>query len=133
MLPTALTHYSLIWFKVTQPLVTGEISIPADAALPAEAVAYVRLLDTTLADAPSITVAEVQLMGVALQIKQGKSINFVLVGEKPNLHASYTVSVHIDTDNSGQISIGDYITMQAYPVLTYGHPHHVVVEVKQVL
>jgi hypothetical protein len=117
---------------VTQLLVTGEIHITADRVLPARSVAYVRLLDTTVIDGASITVAEANLPDIACKVSQGNPIRFELYGEAPNPHASYTVSVHIDTDNNGRISVGDYITMQSYPVITYGNPHHVIVEVKKV-
>lgn len=117
---------------MTQLLVTGEILIPADPALPAGSVAHVRLLDTSIADAPSITMAEVSLTDIAGNVGQDNPIRFELYGEAPNPRARYSVSAHIDTDDSGRIAVGDYITVQSYPVLTYDNPRHVVLEMKKV-
>jgi uncharacterized lipoprotein YbaY len=117
---------------VAQLLVTGQIDIPDNLVLPARSVAYVRLLDTSIADASSIEIAEVCLTDIASKVSQGKPIDFELYGEPPNPRASYNVSAHIDVDHSGHISAGDYITVQSYPVITYGYPRHVVLEVKKV-
>jgi hypothetical protein len=40
--------------------------------------------------------------------------------------------VLVDLDGDGKISKGDYISMQSYPVLTFGSPSEVTIEVKQV-
>ena len=36
--------------------------------------------------------------------------------------ASYAVRAHVDRHGDGEISVGDGITMQSYPVLTFGYP-----------
>ena len=113
---------------MSEPLVTGEILLPAGVVLPTRAVAYVRLLDTSLADAPSITVAEQIIKDVAAQNAKGRSIKFALYGELRDARASYTVSVHIDVDLDGLVSVGDYISMQSYPVISFGYPDYVAVQ-----
>jgi uncharacterized lipoprotein YbaY len=115
-----------------EPLVTGEILLPAGVALPARAVAYVRLLDTSLADAPSITIAEQIIKDVAAQNAKWGSIKFALHGELRDARANYIVSVHVDVDLDGLVSVGDYISMQSYPVITFGYPDHVAVQTAQV-
>ena len=42
------------------------------------------------------------------------------------------LEVHVDVDNDGKISVGDYINMESYPVLTYGNPNYISVKVKNV-
>jgi hypothetical protein len=42
------------------------------------------------------------------------------------------VRVHVDLDKDGEVSVGDYISMESHPVLTYGHPDHVEVAVQKV-
>ena len=37
-----------------------------------------------------------------------------------------------DVDGDGQVSRGDYITMESYPVLTHGYPHVVIVRLRKV-
>ena len=39
-----------------------------------------------------------------------------------DLRRSYSIRVHIDVDNNGKINSGDFITMESYPVITYGYP-----------
>ena len=38
----------------------------------------------------------------------------------------------VDVDGDGKVSVGDYISMQSYPVLTFGYPREVTIEVKKV-
>ena len=111
-------------------LLTGAIVIPEKESLPGNAVAYVHLLDTSLADAPSTIVSEQVIENVARAIDQNRRIQFTLYGQIEDLKANYSVSVHIDLDNDGRISLGDYVNVQSYPVITYGYPKHI--EVKTV-
>lgn len=46
--------------------------------------------------------------------------------------AAYAVRVHVDVDGDGQVSEGDYVSTQRYPVLTGGHPAMVVAAVRPV-
>jgi uncharacterized lipoprotein YbaY len=110
---------------MSEPLVTGDILLPAGAVIPPRAVAHVHLLDTSLADAPSTIVAEQVIEDVAAKIATGGRIKFALYGEIEDPRASYTVSVHIDVDMDGRVSVGDYVTVQSYPVVTFGYPTHV--------
>lgn len=87
-----------------------------------------RLLNTSLADAGSAAVAE----QVIDHISKGENVAFVLQPNSIDERDSYTVSVLVDLDGDGKVSKGDYISMQSYPVLTYGHPNEVTVEVKKV-
>jgi uncharacterized lipoprotein YbaY len=115
-----------------KPLVSGEITFAERPDLPSGAKAYVRLLDTSEADALSSKVAEQVLTDIASRANRGEALPFALDGKIRNERASYTVSVLIDLDGDGEISAGDYINMQSYPVLTYGFPDHVSVEVKRI-
>ena len=94
--------------------------------------AYVQLLDVGAADASSRVIAEQVLTDISQKASSGQSIPFVLYGAIPDERGSYTISVHVDVDGDGKISRGDYITMQSYPVLTFGYPDRVSVEVKKV-
>ena len=113
-------------------LVQGEVHFEQPPNLPLGATAYVRLLDTSLADAPSSIVAEQVLTGIAADANAGRPLLFALYGTPPNARASYTVSIWVDVDSDGRISSGDYLTMQSYPVLTYGYPNQVTVQVRRV-
>ena len=86
----------------------------------------VRVEDTSLADAPARLVGE-QIFEKACST----SLLFFSIGVEPfDEKARYTVRVHIDVDNDGCVSKGDYVSTESYPVLTGGHGDHVDVRVK---
>jgi uncharacterized lipoprotein YbaY len=113
---------------VSKPVVKGVIKIAGNPDLPASAKAYVRLLNTSMADAPSAVVAE----QVIDHLRKDEKVTFRLEPNAIDERATYTVSVLVDLDGDGKISKGDYISMQSYPVLTFGSPSEVTIEVKQV-
>jgi uncharacterized lipoprotein YbaY len=113
-------------------LVRGEIRFAELPDLPTSARAYVRLLDTSLADAASRVVAEKVLDDIADAVNSGKTIEFELNAQNLEERNSYTVNVLVDVDGDGKISRGDYLSMQSYPVLTHGYPHELSVQVKRV-
>lgn len=117
---------------MSKPVVKGEIKFGERPDLPASAKTYVRLLNTSLADAPSSVVAEQVIDYIASGVSKGEKVAFVLEPNSIDERDSYSVSVLVDIDGDGKISKGDYISMQAYPVLTYGHPSEVTIEVKQI-
>ena len=59
-------------------------------------------------------------------------VQLALEGTIPDERARYAVRVHVDIDGDGQVSRGDYLNMESYPVLTYGHPSRVTVRVQEV-
>lgn len=111
-------------------LVTGVIRLPSHNPLPPSAVIYVHLLDTSLADAPAILISEQVIENAAAKVENDGKIKFALYGELHDFKANYTVSVHVDLDNDGQISQGDYVNVESYPVITFGYP--TAIEVKTV-
>lgn len=115
-----------------KPLVTGEI-IFADDALPFKnATVTVRLEDTALMDMPSQVLVEEVLENVSYD--GAGSIIFTLDGELPTSKQgmSYNVSAHVSLDASDDITKGDYITKQSYPVLRKQYPDQVTITVEKV-
>ena len=117
---------------MSKPVVKGEIKFAGKPELPTAAKTYVRLLDTSLADAAAKVVAEQVIEHSAGSLSKGAKVAFVLEPNSIDERGSYSVSVLVDIDGDGKISKGDYISMQSYPVLTYGYPSQVTIEVKQV-
>lgn len=115
-----------------KPLVSGEIHFAQKPQLPSDAKAYVRLLETSMADAPSRLVAEVVLQDISQEANLGNPIPFALNGDLQDERGSYTISVLVDLDDDGRASPGDFINMQSYPVLTFGYPSEVSVQVRQI-
>ncbi len=113
------------------PLVEGEIKFE-EAPPFSGATMYVRLEDVSVADAPARVVAEDTRRGVSFDPRAGESLKFAIEGAEPDPKASYSVRAHIDIDGDGQVSRGDFISMQSYPVLTFGYPRQVSVLVRRV-
>jgi hypothetical protein len=44
------------------------------------------------------------------------NIPFEIIVDIIPVRAYYTIWVHVDVDADGQVSIGDYITMESFPV-----------------
>jgi uncharacterized lipoprotein YbaY len=113
-------------------VVTGEIVFPRPPPPLGAATVYVRLLDTSLADAPARILAEEVLTGLGDQAASGGTLPFTLHGQVADPTSRLTVSVHVDLDGDGVISRGDYINRASIPVLTHNHPRQVRVPVQEV-
>ncbi len=107
--------------------VEGEIRFAPGEARPAAATVWVRLLDVSYADAPSLTVAEerIPLTGVC-------PLRFVFAVAKVDPGVQYAVSAHVDLAGDGRIRPGDWVTAQRYAVLTFGHGTSLEIEVQPV-
>ncbi|MGH6689971.1 MAG: YbaY family lipoprotein [Gammaproteobacteria bacterium] len=114
-----------------EDVVEGEIHFPPDAVF-AGATVHVRLLDATVADGPSRTVAEQTIPNVSHPRGAGGTVAFAVRGSGLDARARYVVRVHVDVDGDGRVSRGDYISTESYPVLTLGYPNRVVVRVRPV-
>ena len=116
----------------TVPLVKGKITFEEVAPRFTGATMYVRLESITAADIASEAVADYVERDVAFDPKTSSALSFAIAGNPPDPRASYAVRVHIDIDGDGEVSQGDFISMQSYPVITFGHPREVSILVRQV-
>ncbi len=113
-------------------LVTGEILFAQETHSFSGATVYVRLEDVSLADAPAKVVAEQVISDLSYEAGSQAKLEFRLYGEIPDERASYSVFVHVDLNGDEKVSRGDYISMESYPVLTFGYPKQVSVRVREV-
>jgi uncharacterized lipoprotein YbaY len=118
--------------STSEPLVSGEIILGEEVQSFSSATIYVRLEDVSLVDAFSKTVAEQVLHNISHQAGYQSRLAIDLRGTISNERARYAVRVHVDVDGDGQVSHGDYISMEGYPVLTFGYPDRVTVRVREV-
>lgn len=116
----------------TVPLVKGEITFEQDAPSFSGAVMHVYLENITVADMASEVVAECVERDVAFDSKVAKGLLFSMAGTAVDSRASYAVRVHIDIDGDGQVTPGDFISTQSYPVITFGYPGEISIRVRQV-
>jgi len=92
--------------------VVVEISVSGAERPPAGAPVRVEVRDTSLADAPSVTMGGADgVVGEAAQGPLG-----VLEVELASLPRGCTVWAHVDVDEDGRVSRGDFLTTAAFPV-----------------
>ncbi|MBU1050365.1 YbaY family lipoprotein [Candidatus Bipolaricaulota bacterium] len=112
------------------PTVRGSIRISGDDVCGGSATAYVRVLDVSLADAPSVTVGELVLTNVSIDevVRHGLEFSLWIDNVEVKERNRYVVSVLIDCDGDADMGTGDYYSKQAYPVFADSSPDYVVVE-----
>jgi uncharacterized lipoprotein YbaY len=88
-----------------------DLRIPID-----HAIVRIRLEDVSRADAASEVVSEIVLNDVALVPEERVSIPFSMRHPALAAKGRYSIAVHADVDGDGDITSGDYITMQSFPV-----------------
>jgi putative lipoprotein len=112
--------------------VTGAIRFPEGTPAFAGATVRVSLFEVTHADAPSRVIVEETIPHASHPGGAGGGLAFALRAATIDARARYVVRVHVDVDNDGRVSQGDYVTTASYPVLTLGHSNRVVAEVRRV-
>ena len=96
-------------------LVRGQVMIEQFADPVTGAVLTVRLVDVSRADASSITKAKSVFRDVALT-SSTDAVAFELRSLDVRPPGRYAVEAHLDVDCSGDITQGDYLTMESFPV-----------------
>jgi uncharacterized lipoprotein YbaY len=109
--------------------VSGTLRL-ADAVAPG-AIVRVKVEDVSRLDAAAVVIAEA-VLPLASGAAAGADIPFSITVPAADEAASYGVRAHVDTTGSGDISPGDLVSNQAYPVLTQGHPDRVLVEARKI-
>lgn len=115
-------------------LLTGEIVIGNINRSFKNASIHIYLEDVSLLDREAKVVVEKTIQSVSCENGTKKQLQFVIHQEKIKIdqRANYSIRVHIDLQNNKIINKGDYLTMQNYPVLTFGSPNSIIVHVKEV-
>jgi uncharacterized lipoprotein YbaY len=97
-----------------------------------DAAIHIRLEDVTRADAAAVLVTEKVLQPVSHPAGMTDGPEFEMPVHLPDRSALYSVRVHVDVHRNGQITRGDFISTQSYPVLTRGHLDSVEIKVREV-
>lgn len=96
------------------------------------ATVYVRVLDTSRADAPARRIAEAVQTAARLDLVARDGLPFSITLATLDPRARYEIDVLVDMDGDGKVSAGDYLSTRAYPVLTRGYPDRVEVLVQPI-
>jgi len=103
-----------------------EVTVAGDERPPEDSLVRVEVRDTSLADAPAVTLgsASGRVRG------QGSWLETVEV-EVDDVPDGCTVFAHVDVDGDGRVSSGDYLTTQSYPIPRESEPR-LTVEVRPI-
>ena len=113
-------------------IVTGSIIFSQELNSFSGATANIYLEDVSLIDAPSQIITKQVIPNLSHQIGTENRVEFALFGEIPNPCAKYSIRVEVTLHKDESIHRGDYISMESYPVLTFGYPNHVSVLVQEI-
>lgn len=118
--------------KMEKRVVRGEIALPVEAVLtePADVMVYVE--DVSRADAPAIVVGQQRQSGVSLRPGASLPFEIEIPADSVDERGFYSVRAHVDHSQSGDVTIGDLVSTQSYPVLTRGYGTVAHVNVKRV-
>lgn len=89
-----------------------------------DATLRVRVLDVSRAGAGAGIAGETVLANLRYQPGSTPELNVPVDCADINPRAHYAASAHLDLDADGQVSPGDWITTESYPVITHGYPLH---------
>lgn len=117
----------------SEKLLDGVIFLDRQVGSFTEAIARITIDDVSVADDSSTTLAVETIGDISHQAGEVLRIDFQVCGPAFDPQAQYSARVHIDIDGDRQMSIGDYITTQSYPVLTRGHPDWVEMTVEKII
>ena len=97
-----------------------------------DATVYVRIIDASMQDAPSILLTMQVIQNASYDSNSNnKMIRFSIpITFDVQERRDYYVSAHVDLDGDKSASSGDYVTMTSYPVLANGFldEQHLVLE-----
>jgi uncharacterized lipoprotein YbaY len=100
-----------------QPVVTGEIRFEPQAPPFRNATIRVRLEDVSRMDAPARVVAEQVIRGVSRSTPAAAPVPFAVHSARAlDSRATYNLRAHVDLNGNGEIEVGDFITMERFPV-----------------
>ena len=114
--------------------VNGKIRFSALKRPLQNAVVQIRLDDVTVTDARAKTLARAEAGPCSAKAGEDCRLPFAIEVNDADIdpRARYVIAAHADLDGDGEVSRGDYVTMQSYPVLTRGYPTNVDLELREV-
>ena len=113
-------------------LIKGKIVFQGDVLDISGASVKIEIHDVSRADAKSVTVSTFQIHKLSKHSSTANSIPFELSVDFIPRKVNYSIWAHIDVDRDNQISKGDFITMQSYPIKPQNVHEPFIVTVRQV-
>lgn len=112
--------------------IQGEIYLTQDLDSFTNAIATVSLEEVSRIDAPSTTIATQVILHVQHQRGMEQRVPFILEVGAIDPRLRYSMRAHISLQGSEQIHVGDYVTVQSYPVQIAGDSQPISIAVRRV-
>ena len=112
--------------------VRGEVVLPSAGIAAGTAEVTIQVEDVSRADAPSIVIGEQRMSGVAVGAGGVLPFTIEIPAGLVDGRRNYSVRAHISRSGSNEVSVGDLVSTQSYPVLTRGFGDRVRIVVKPV-
>lgn len=116
----------------SEAIIKGELRFEDHVISFRNATMHVYLENVSVVDASSEIVGYYERKNVNFPNDKFKTLSFEITGRDLDERENYAIRAHIDIDRDGNVSKGDFITMQSYPVVTFGHPRQISILVRQV-
>ncbi|TXH20831.1 MAG: hypothetical protein E6Q95_04935 [Chitinophagaceae bacterium] len=113
-------------------IIKGEIIFDNDIKPIIDATLYVMIENVTYLDEKAELIKLYTKKNIHYNINTDDNLQFILTLKNLNHHDSYNLRVHIDIDNNNTINIGDYITVQSYPLQTSIPIQKLSIQIKQI-
>ena len=97
-------------------VIRGELTFEDGPADISGATVHVRVEDVSRADAASLTVAEWKIPALPAGTTTSRAIPFEVPVGALDARGRYSLRAHVDVDRDGRTSVGDFITMEEFPV-----------------
>ncbi len=95
------------------------------------ATAYVRVRDVSLIDAAAPIAAEHAIPAISAEPRKRLTIPF-RIGFEAGQRSAYALEAHLSLSNTPEVRVGDYLTVQSYPVSVEQAPADHRLELKRI-
>lgn len=112
--------------------IEGAVYFSAISASFSNATVIVRIEDTSRADAPARVISEHRVSGVARSPENRDPVPFAIHLPEAEVVSCCSLRVHVDVGSTGEISPGDYVSTQSYPLRSNSSAPHLRVVVEPV-
>lgn len=96
--------------------IRGELAFEGGPADVAGAAVHVRVEDVSRVDAAAFTVGEWNIPALPHGTTTASVIPFEVPVDSLDARGRYSLRAHVDVDRDGQTSLGDFVTMEEFPV-----------------
>jgi uncharacterized lipoprotein YbaY len=112
--------------------IDGQVAFTEILAPFSGATVIVKVEDVRYADAPAVVIAEQRISQVSRSPSNREPVPFSIECPVAEDLGAYALRVHVDIDASGDVSPGDYVSTQSYPLTGVPASGRLVVRVQPV-